>query len=583
LTGFLARYARSALVTFGGEAVSVPGQACRVLIHGYVANRDDLRRRFSLPAAAGDADFIAHAYRRFGPGLAAHVFGQYAAAIVDDAVPALLLTHDALGVLGLFHAETPEGLLFGSSLADLVAETGVGELDRDYIAQALAGAEDHGARTPYSHIRRLRQGHAMGVRAGGAREVRTYDPASIRPLRLTSPSVYEDQLRELAIEAVRTALPSQGKVWSELSGGLDSSSVVAIAAGVLGAPVETFSTVFSRSPEADETDWIAAVLKAYPLVSHRLDASQTPPFGPLPDTFQAEPTGAALIQGFDNARRALLRAHRVDVVLTGMCGDAVFVGDSPQPYYLADIINPFQAARELTLWTRRSGLGRPPAYWLRRFCLEPRLNRLSGRPFRPPPAPPPWSGPAMTTWRPSAPLRRRIGGMSIGDEYFWDRVLRGALLVGDGQQLLPGACEFRNPWLYPPLVEFMAAAPWPVKLRPDLDRPLQRRALSGVLPEITRSRRGKRTPGQAFFAGLGASGPWIDLLTRRPAIIEQGWVDGDGWRQAVDLAGRGFCRSPSAFMRACMVESWFATLPLAPRTAREYRERAPMAKAAPGR
>jgi hypothetical protein len=84
-------------------------------------------------------------------------------------------------------------------------------------------------------------------------------------------------------------------------------------------------------------------------------------------------------------------------------------------------------------------------------------------------------------------LQRRVHPMIFS----WGRVFlepdfSGALTTRNGQYPFADLCNFRNPWLYLPLVEFMAAVPWTEKLRPNLDRPLQRSALHGILPEQTR-------------------------------------------------------------------------------------------------
>ena len=538
-----------------------------MFFHGYIANRTELRRNSGLPVDAPDPLLVAGAYRRFGESFPRFVYGEYAAAVLDEAEGTLLLTHDALGVVALYYSERPSGLLFGTHIEDLVAATGTGTLDEDYIAQFLAGVEDHGERTPYRHIKRVRQGAGVVAGGGALRRARIYDPSAAAPLRLRHSAEYEHRLRDLCVEAVAAAMPREGKVGCELSGGLDSSTVFSVAAGPLQASIETFSVVFSRSHEADETPWIDAVLEAYPAPSNRLDADLLPPFSTLPDRFHAEPTGGLLIGAFDRARDDMFHDRAVDVVLTGMCGDAVFFGDGPQPYHLADIRNPLLTLAVLRRWQTDSGSGRPLSYWLLRYVVRPRIRRLTRA--RPSPSPPPpwiradYRERLLATGRDS----RRLDGLSIGREYFWDRVQRGALRVAAGQHGRQTNFQFRNPLLYLPLVEFMAAAPWTETFSPDCDRSLQRRALKGILPERTRLRRGKRGPIQAVLAGFEASDAWPRLLTERPAIVERGYVDRERWREAIVHAQHGHSASTSAFIASCALEAWFASLERAPKPA----------------
>ncbi|MEO7177390.1 MAG: asparagine synthase-related protein, partial [Allosphingosinicella sp.] len=240
-----------------------------VLFDGWLANRGALVEAAGLHANARDEELIAHAYRRYGSELPSHVLGEYAAILYDPAAGLLFLTHDALGVRPAFYGAAGDRIWFGSDLAALVAATGTGEIDERYVASLFAGVEDRGDRTPYRHLRRVRQGFGILVERGGSqvRERRGFDPAETVPVRFASSAAYEEAFRAAACEAVETALPSAGTVWCELSGGLDSSMLSILAAGCPGPKIETFSIVFSRSRAADETPWMDALLAACPLRS----------------------------------------------------------------------------------------------------------------------------------------------------------------------------------------------------------------------------------------------------------------------------------------------------------------------------
>lgn len=555
--------------------VSVPcaeAEGYRVAIAGYLADRATLAETLhpTRGAAADDAELVALAYRRWGNGTQAHLLGEYAFALFDPERGTLLLGHDALGLVPLFFSERGGVLTFGTDLAELVGATGAGELDEDYLADCFAGVRGRDGRTPYGHISRLMPGTGAVVRNGAVATVTTFDPAELQPLAPASTAEYAERLRELVTDAVASALPATGTVWSDLSGGLDSSTVVSVAAGTLGASLEAISLVFGRSHSADESDWIDAVLATYPIPSHRIDADTVPPFSSPPDRFHPEPTGAPIVAALNGARDALLAAHGVGVVLTGACGDAVFFGDSPQPYFLADGANPFAIAAAVRRWEAGSPQRRSFAYWFERFVAAPRLRRLAGKSVV--------RGTPFASWlRPEYARRmqlvrrrdrRRIPGLRLGDEYYWNRIAEGALITSTGQYRASASYAHRNPLLYLPLVSFMGTLPWPEKMDPGADRELQRRALRGILPERTRLRRGKRGPVEAIFGGLESSRAWVELLTRRSALVERGYADPAGWREAVNRARAGGGTSVAAFLQACALEAWFATLDRAPATSR---------------
>jgi Asparagine synthase len=178
----------------------------------------------------------------------------------------------------------------------------------------------------------------------------------------------------------------------------------------------------------------------------------------------------------------------------------------------------FEAVAEVRRWQRGTGSGRSFGHWFGEYVVRPRLGRLIGARERE--DPPPWIRPEYRAfWRAAGKDRALLSGLSFGDAYYWNRVRRGALLVGGSPPVRPMRGNFRNPWLYLPLVEFMAAVPWSEKLDPGIDRTLQRRSLRGTLPEATRLRGDKRVPSQAFFIGLRSSQLWADFLTRTLTIF----------------------------------------------------------------
>lgn len=341
---------------------------CTILFAGYISNRVELCRLLALPVETSESECMAAAYRSYGTRLAAHVFGEFAAAIYDPTDPlgsSIVLVHDAFGVLPIFYSLQSDQLLFGTNLEAIVAVTGTRTLDELYFARYLAVADNFDGRTPYCHIRSVPQCAAATVRNGVAKTMVAYAPGQVEVLGLETPSAYEERFRELVTQAVAAVIPSSGKVWCELSGGLDSSTVISLASGVLHASFETYSYHFSRSREADETRWREIVLEAFSLRSHLLDADATPPFSGIPQQFQAEPSGTSIVLALDAARRHIFRQHDVDFVITGMCGDAVFIGDSPEPFFLADIRNPQKLFSQLRYWGTHNPNRRSLAYWHR--------------------------------------------------------------------------------------------------------------------------------------------------------------------------------------------------------------------------
>jgi len=569
VSGFVARLTPGEPPRLAADPGAVEAEGCLVLLRGYLGERaalDAEARRRGHRAPASDAERLALAFRWWGADLPRHVAGEYAAAVYDPAGRALLLAHDELGVAPLFYAAGPDGVTFGTPLEDVVAETGVGALDEEFVADYFAQGQHFGERTPYAAVRRLRPGESVVWRDGrvSRHDVRTLN--GVRTLRCRDEREYAERLRGRLEEAVAAALPERGRAWCELSGGLDSSTVLSIAAR-LGAPgLEAVSMVYPRSHTADERKWIRAVLDEHPVPWHPVDADAVRPFTEMPAVFFAEPNAWLPSCGLARTCRELFGHHGVDVVLTGQGGDAVFHGDVPRPYFLADLLRRGRAAeawRRAREWGAASDERRPPVYLLHRFGLRPVLRHLRGRALDTPPVAISWADPRYAA---AAGLGARgrtspaPGGRTVEAAYHMERIAHNAAAAAVHFAHASAGAEYRHPLFHRPLVELMLSIPWEHKYRSGGDRPLQRLAMEGVVPRRTLRRRGKQGPDQAVQEGLESGDAWIAMLTDRPRIVERGYAAAGPWREAVQQARFGRTIGVRHFMASANLEAWLQGL-----------------------
>jgi asparagine synthase (glutamine-hydrolysing) len=541
-----------------------------VLWRGYLANRDDIlreaeQRRVRLRDGS-EAELLALAYRWWGEATASRLLGEYALAIYDEPNSSLFLTNDSFGLLPLFYSVSRPGLVFGSHLEDLVTEAGVGELDEDFIADYVASCFHPPDRTPYRAIRRLGFGHSAAWTGHELRVRRTW-----RPDRTASTAVadrdYEEQFLSLLNDAVTRAQRADGPVWSELSGGLDSSSVVCVGARSGRRDFEAVSLVYDRYAQADESAWMRAVLAQYPLPWRVIDGDAVLPFAELPDRFCAEPGLPMIDWSYRRRYQALIDENGVAAVLTGQGGDLVFFGAGTEPYYLADLARGLklgQLCSQLRGWQSADRRKRSMLHWAVNYVLQPIFGALR-RPAR------------RAGWRPDTSpwidvgYARRMaldarGGRllssgydTIDQSWCFDELIRLCGRVANLNQV-PQRFEFRHPLLYRPLVEFMFALPPGQKFDPRGDRFLQRRALEGILPEALRQRREKTIFDQPFYEGLRNGKAWIGALTSAPRVVERGIVDRESWAEAVAQARLGRTHSLAQFQAIATLEIWLQQL-----------------------
>jgi asparagine synthase (glutamine-hydrolysing) len=554
---------------FSGTTSGARSQAIRapVMADGYqIWFRGFLAGVSDTPGHAEAA--IARARRHNGVGFQSDLLGEYSYALHEPDSGAWVMGHDALGLRQLFFALNSDGIAFASRLELLLDLTGAGPIDEDYIADMFAIGAHHGGRTPFTNIQRLVPGEALIVAPDRRlRRIITHCPSNTLVDHASHPERVA-KLRDLLSSSVRDAMPASGTILSELSGGLDSSTVACLLADMAPARCEFLSTVFSESPKADETAWINVVRSRHALPWHGIDADRHQPFSSLPTVFQAEPSRALLLQGYYDAIDTTVRETRAASVLTGHGGDSVLFGDTPEPFFMADQLldRPLELLASIKAWQRGTKIHRPFLYWLSRYGLTPKWRHQLGRRILASTrngALPSWIG---RDYAREAGLQDRLtrrflpSSLNVGRAYYWERVRTSAFWLTTDIYHRAGAADYRSPLLSLPLVEFMASLPWREQLGPGVDRLLQREAMAGVLPEQTRSRRGKRGSDAAFYLGLRRSGAWHTLLTERPRIVERGYVERTRWSDAVEKARFGFVEDIGAFLWCCALECWLRSL-----------------------
>ena len=323
---------------------------------GCLDNRAALHARLSLgnsKEAASDARLVLAAYRAWRTDCAARLTGEFAFSLWDGAQRSLFCARDRFGVRPFFYASIPQGFAWASDAAGLLA---LPEVDRALEPDALAdfllfGYHRDPAGTPYRAIRQLPPAHTLRIDASGCLLLRRY--WSLAELNL-GPTRDDD---ETHFERVREALARavadrtrEGNVAIFLSGGLDSTSVLASAAtGAAGAVTRAYTVDSGPNfPEDEEPRlaMLAAARHGMRLVVHEIGDVE-----PLDEWAHASPPQLAPVYALYSASHLRLMArvaaegHRI--VLTGEGGDPML---ARTPAYVAELLRSGQwteALREL--------------------------------------------------------------------------------------------------------------------------------------------------------------------------------------------------------------------------------------------
>lgn len=219
-----------------------------LVFNGEIYNFRDLR---PLLQAKGhtfstntDSEVIIHAYEEYGVDCLHHLDGMFAFAIWDERHHRLFAARDRLGKKPLVYAETDEGVAFASEIRALVGHAGVSrEIDLEGLADYLTLGYITSPVTVYRAVRKLPPGHYLILEAGERRIVRYWSLQYDTDNTLTEGEAIEAVRREVRA-AVEARLVSDVPLGAFLSGGIDSSIVVGLMAGMIDEPVRTFSIGF---------------------------------------------------------------------------------------------------------------------------------------------------------------------------------------------------------------------------------------------------------------------------------------------------------------------------------------------------
>jgi asparagine synthase (glutamine-hydrolysing) len=306
-------------ITFNGE------------IYNYRELQQDLKSRGHRFRTASDTETIVHLYEDLGPACLEQLRGMFAFALWDSRARRLLLARDRLGVKPLFYRTSAGRLTFASELRALVhlegSHGGTLDVDPQAVYDFFGFRYVPGPGTFYKDVLKLLPGHYLLADQTGVRTTRWWDvPAEEheKPGPAASERI-ERQIVECLRESVKLRLVADVPVGIFLSGGTDSSAVLALAAGLGARPLRTFSVGFDepgyselpaarRTAERFKTEHHELVVRPNDLSEglERLIAFRHEPL--------AEPTDIALY------RISRLAAGSVKVVLAGEGGDELFAG-----------------------------------------------------------------------------------------------------------------------------------------------------------------------------------------------------------------------------------------------------------------
>ena len=527
----------SVWITYNGE------------IYNHAALREELERKGHVYRSHTDTETILHLYEEEGPRCVERLHGMFAFAIWDSRRRELFLARDRLGVKPLYYASLPGGFLFASEAKGILAHPSfTPDLDEEAFHHYLTFAFSPPPLTLFAGMRKLAPAERLIVRPDGAVHSETYwDPMS-QDLRDEVAQMSEDDmashLRELLRDSIGQRMMSDVPYGVFLSGGVDSSTNVALMAEQSDEPVRTFSTAPRGHAKYDELEYARVIAKQFKTDHHEIVIDEEDLFGFIPQLIhsQDEPSAdwTSIPQHFVTK---LARDSGTIVVQVGEGADELFHGYRGYQTH-RKVVVPFQRlpvglrrpiGRLALETTRRSGRGvrhgealydaahsRLP-YWGGHLCfrgpLKDRIQKRNGH-------------------EPSLQLVERIwdrAGERVHDADLFQRMtylelkqrLAELLLMRLDKITMLSSVEGREPFLDHRVVEYALALPPSMKYREGVGKYVLKKAMADTLPHeiLYRPKQGFGTPMEEWLRS--DFGEEARRRVRSSTLAERGLLDYD--------------------------------------------------------
>lgn len=501
-------------VSGGQQPIGSEDGSVQIVFNGEIYNHHALRSALSAQGhrfrTHSDTEAIVHGYEEWGDDVVSHLRGMFAFAIWDAKRGRLFIARDRLGIKPLYYELRDGALRFCSELRSLLAGGSTPAISDESIAWYLALGYVPEPMSVFEGVFKLRPGHTLSWSADvpDTVDVRRYWSPIRAEIQIGEQEAVEE-IRRLLHEAVASHLESEVPLGAFLSGGLDSSTVVALMAREAAGRVKTFSIGFEemgyneapharRVAEALGTEHTELILTpAADEVIDGLVALFDEPFADssaLPTYFVSE-----------------LARRDVTVALSGDGGDELFAGYTryadairrgttpaalrPFPGLVARMLPHGAYGRNRLLDLSRTWQGRyastvalPAEIAAGGVARQALASRL-----------PPFSE-LLSGWFAGTGIRNRVTAMTMVDMQTY---LPGDILTKVDRTSMAVSLEARVPLLDHLLVEFAASLPDRLKLRDGVGKWIFRKAIHDIVPDIVLSKpkQGFAVPLDRWFRG----------------------------------------------------------------------------------
>ncbi len=544
----------------------------RLVYDGRVDNREELIAHLRVPGETTDGALLVEIIAREGPDALARCVGEFALSWWRDDGAELGLARDSLGMRPLYYAVTPHGLLWASELQALFVPGWIPRrVNEAFVAEFLAMVPHSIDETPFEGVYRLPQAHFLRVEGTRVAACPYWAPPVVRE-RQTSDQEAIDEFRSLLTASVNACLRATKPVAFQLSGGLDSTSVLGVsrALGVRQPP--TFSMVFPGDPRTDETAYIEEAVRfmdAKPcmVIPETGDADpfryvrhhEELPYHPVSEPLMGQLVAKAASEGYD----VMLTGSGADQWLTLSLSRMAALLQRGRLLEFVRYVRDVRADHaEVWQWRLLFGAGVLPLIPDRvKALLRPWVagGRRDGAPW----IAAEFASRTALDQRLRASLRRAPRASDPVVQESLVRVASGeeAVIRQDAERMGTHAgVELRHPYYDRRLVEWLLALPDDLRFRERQSKYVSRKALSDLLPPAILNRGDKADFTNPMLKVVTAAYRQTDWRNLR--VADRGWVDAGVVRDlqrefnATGTSEEARIRAALALWHVAALEAW---------------------------
>lgn len=537
-------------------------------LSGRIDNRNDILETLELAPATPDTGILLALYAQGGIKAFAQVIGEFTAVIWDASCEKLCLVADPLGRRPLYYHLSPDQLVWSSRprvLADCLSSAT--ELNLEYLANFILNKKSESS--PYRGTVPVGAGVALIVAADSVETIKYWSPDPPKSITYKSDEEYEDHFRSLFYEAVRCRIQTAGPYFCELSGGLDSSSIVAVARELERREtrnhLRTVSYTFPSSLDADESVYMREMTAVTNSSHWELSDEQWPIFSQLPGDLKPDfPTGDLAFFSRHQRLLEIMSGLGARMILSGIGGDQLFwssphvllpVLDAIAGGHLGQVLRHARACAEVASshfcvplflglwWSVRYRGSLYPLDSERRIAdwFDPHFISQSGanEPVR------------AATYNPACDVPSRAY-----QHLLVERTMRDYAL----DRNLGAPVEMRYPYLDQRLIQFALALPFEQCVRPRETRSIVRRSLRNVLPHKISYRTTKAGPTEPWLRALIRNWPRVSSARQKLLVEELGIVDASRFRAALAHVRCGLVAEPRQLVSTLCLELWLRSI-----------------------